>query len=61
MGFDIEQARPAEDLIEIGHLIRIYVEWLVLNLSFQGFEAEINDLASNYNVLETRWLLPKMK
>ncbi|WP_237477629.1 GNAT family N-acetyltransferase [Lichenibacterium dinghuense] len=48
MALAITPARTAADLAEAGVLIREYVAWLGLDLSFQHFDAEIADLAARY-------------
>jgi ribosomal protein S18 acetylase RimI-like enzyme len=44
----IAPARTPADLADAGALIRDYVAWLGIDLSFQGFDAEIADLSRTY-------------
>ena len=48
MAVAIAPARTAADLAEAGALIREYAAWLGLDLSFQGFDAEMADLSARY-------------
>lgn len=49
MPLAILPARTAVDLADAAALIREYVAWLGIDLSFQGFDAEIADLAAKYH------------
>ena len=49
MALKIQLARSHEDFAEVGSLIRQYVEWLGLDLSFQSYNEEINDLVGKYH------------
>ncbi len=44
----IQPARSDADLDAAGQLIREYVDWLGIDLSFQNFDAEIADLSAKY-------------
>jgi ribosomal protein S18 acetylase RimI-like enzyme len=44
----IQPVRSDADLDAAGQLIREYVDWLGIDLSFQNFDAEIADLSAKY-------------
>lgn len=48
MPIAITPARSAQDFEAIGELFREYVDWLGIDLAFQGFEAELANLSAKY-------------
>ncbi|ASP33333.1 GNAT family N-acetyltransferase [Labrenzia sp. VG12] len=46
--FSIRQADREEDLETIRSLFRAYVDWLAIDLSYQGFEEELAGLPGKY-------------
>jgi ribosomal protein S18 acetylase RimI-like enzyme len=46
--FDINPVRTPEDLLDAIVLIREYVEWLNIDLAYQGFETEIIQMPGKY-------------
>jgi putative acetyltransferase len=49
--FTIARAETAEDVAAVKTLFRAYAEWLNVDLCFQGFDAEMADFPSTYDVL----------
>ncbi|MTI06108.1 GNAT family N-acetyltransferase [Roseibium denhamense] len=45
----VRQAETAEDLQAIRQLFQAYVDWLDIDLSYQGFEAELAGLPGKYS------------
>ncbi len=46
--FSIVDATSAEDLDEVRRLFRAYVDWIDIDLSYQGFEEELARLPGKY-------------
>lgn len=49
--FTIARAEGAEDVVAVKVLFRAYAEWLNVDLCFQGFDEEMADFPSTYDVL----------
>lgn len=49
--FTIERAQSASDVAAVKALFRAYAEWLNVDLCFQGFDEEMADFPSTYDVL----------
>jgi ribosomal protein S18 acetylase RimI-like enzyme len=55
--FSLTQARRAREIDAAAALFREYADWLAIDLSFQGFEAEPRDLPGKYAPPEGELLL----
>ncbi|MFP4002689.1 MAG: GNAT family N-acetyltransferase [Alphaproteobacteria bacterium] len=49
--FTLERAESAEDVAAVKALFRAYAQWLNVDLCFQGFDEEMADFPSTYDVL----------
>ncbi len=47
-GIDIAPVTSAEDLLAVKALFRAYVDWLGIDLSYQGFEQELAGMPGKY-------------
>lgn len=57
--FTIKPARTAEDIEDVAKLFRAYVEWIGLDLAFQGFAEELAGLPGKYKPPEGQLLIAR--
>ncbi len=48
MSITIKPARSSQDFVSVSELFSEYVEWLGIDLTFQGFQAELASLPGKY-------------